>query len=530
MLTNVIFFGTLIVYVIVSFYVARYIKNAKDYYVMGNKATTLWVTGSLTASYTSAVTFVGIAGIEYLNGPPIFLLCYGSWLGMVIAMLYVGRKLRAMGSMTMPDFIQNRYGSTTRVIATIIMIIGLLGYGLVQFMGAGVLLSSLLGMSYESVVLIFAVALILFCAAAGMWSVMVTDTIMLITILMGCFIIAPLLILKTGGFDGITHGLMQKSELFWSAGGAVYKMPMGWTIGQFVLWALFFPVAPWLAMRAFPAKNDFVLMRSISWSTFFATAGVVLLFLGVSSVYLVNPDIKPADQVFIWASQNMVGPILGGVGIAGIMAAILSTSSSIFIATGFALSRDLIERAYSKEFSEKQKISIARIAQVVIGVVILVLTLLKPLAIYWIGAWAGALFATAWMPMMFGGFESKRVTRQGAIASMIVGMFSYIALYQMVKKMKLFALPFNMDPVIVGIVLSGIVLWIVSLMTKPNASDVANYDEMLTQNLSKEAVAFYTYEEIKKEISATKVTAWSLIALSVVFFGYLIIRIVPAVS
>ncbi len=107
-LTNAIFFGTLLLYVIVSFYVTRYIKTSKDYYVMGNRATTLWVAGALTASYTSAVTFVGIAGIEYLNGPPIFLLAYGSWLGMVIAMLYVGRKLRAYGSMTMPDFIQQR--------------------------------------------------------------------------------------------------------------------------------------------------------------------------------------------------------------------------------------------------------------------------------------------------------------------------------------------------------------------------------------------------------------------------------------
>ena len=530
MLTNIVFVGTLIIYVVVSFYLARYIKNAKDYYVMGNRATTLWVAGSLTASYTSAVTFVGIAGIEYLNGPPIFLLCYGSWLGMVIAMLYVGRKLRAMGSMTMPDFIQNRYGDTARVIATIIMIVGLLGYGLVQFMGAGVLLSSILGMSYESVVIIFAVALVLFCAAAGMWSVMVTDTVMLITILLGCFVIAPVLIVKSGGFDGLTLGLMEKNRLFWSSGGAVYKMPTGWTIGQFVLWALFFPVAPWLAMRAFPAKNDFVLMRSISWSTFFATAGVVLLFLGVSAVYLVNPDIKPPDRVFIWASQNMVGSFLGGIGIAGIMAAILSTSSSVFLAAGFALSRDLIERASKKERSEDQKIRVARVAQIVIGVIILIVTLTKPLAIYWIGAWAGALFATAWMPMMFGGFESKRVTRHGAIASMLVGMGSYIILYQLVKKMKLFALPFGIDPVIVAIIISCLVLWIVSIMTKPNASDSANFEEMTTYNLSKEAVTFYSYEEIKKEISTTKVTAWSLIVLSVVFFGYLIIRIVPAVS
>ena len=528
--TNAIFFGTLLLYVVVSFYVTKFIKNSKDYYVMGNKATTLWVAGALTASYTSAVTFVGIAGIEYLNGPPIFLLAYGSWLGMVIAMLYVGRKLRAFGSMTMPDFIQNRYGSTTRIIATVIMIIGLMGYGLVQFMGAGVLLSSITGIPYAGVIIIFAVALIIFCSAAGMWSVVVNDTIMLITILIGCFVVAPLLVVKAGGFEAITTGLMQKNELFWSSGGAVYKMPKGWSIGQLILWMVFFPVAPWIAMRAFPAKDDFVLMRSIAWSTFLATAGVTVLFLGCSAMYIINPEIKPPDQVFIWASQNSVPSILGGIGIAGIMAAILSTAASIFIAAGFGLSRDLFERSSSRTLTDKQKVLYARYAQIFIGLVILVIALLKPLAIYWIGAWAGALFCTSWMPMVVGGFEYRNATRQGAIASMIIGLGSYVLLYQLVKKAKLFQLPLNLDPVIYCLLLSCLVFWFVSKITKPHEMDLASFDSLRNKSLSKDAIESYSSEVLAKEIRNTKLTAWGLILISIVLFGFLIIKIVPAVS
>ncbi len=410
------------------------------------------------------------------------------------------------------------------------MIIGLMGYGLVQFMGAGVLLSSITGIPYTWVVIIFAVALVIFCSAAGMWSVVVNDTIMLITILIGCFVVAPLLVVKAGGFEAITTGLMEKSELFWSSGGAVYKMPVGWTIGQLILWMVFFPVAPWIAMRAFPAKDDFVLMRSIAWSTFMATAGVTVLFLGCSAVFLINPNIKPADQVFIWASQNQVPAFLGGIGIAGIMAAILSTAASIFIAAGFALSRDLFERSTSRTLTEKQKVLYARYAQVFIGLVILVIALTKPLAIYWIGAWAGALFCTSWMPMIVGGFEFKKVTRQGAIASMIVGVGSYVLLYQLVKKAKLFQLPLNLDPVIYCLLLSCLVMWIVSVFTKPNEKDLETFDSLQGISLSKEAIVAYPSDILAKEIRTTKLTAWGLILLSVVFFGYLIIRIVPAVS
>jgi len=530
-MVNFIFWATLILYVIVSIFLARYIKNVKDYYVMGEKANTLWITGSLTASYLSAVTFVGIAGIVYLNGPPIFLLIYGSWIGMVVAILYVGRKLRAYGSMTMPDFIQRRYGTSVSIVATIILIVGLLGYGLVQLMGAGVLLSAVTGTSYTTMIIAFSIALIFFSATAGMWSVVVTDTLMMVTILVGCFVVAPIVVGKAGGFEGITTGLIQKSPLFWSSGGAAFKMPVGWSIGQLVLWAAFFPAAPWIVMRAFPCRNDFVLMRSIAWSTLLATTTVTILFLGVSATYLLNPGIKPADQVFVWACQTQVGAFLGGMGIAGIMAAILSTAATIFIAAGFGLSRDLYERLAAGNVSDKQKIFHARIAQVLVGAIVFVIALYKPLSIYWIGAWSGALFATAWMPMLVAGFEWRRVTRQGAYASMILGMGSYILLYQMVRAWKMFKLPWNLDPIIFGIIISCLIIWIVSLLTKPTKEDLAMYDQLVGIKLSDQTIKIFSAPDaLQKEIGITKKTVWAVIAISIIFFGWLIMKIVPYVS
>jgi sodium/pantothenate symporter len=527
---SIVFWGTLIFYVIISFFLTRYVKNAKDYYVMGEKANTLWITGSLTASYLSAVTFVGIAGLQYLNGPPLFLLIYGSWIGMVVAMLYVGRKLRSYGSMTMPDYIRRRFGGTVSTVATIILIIGLLGYGLVQLMGAGVLLSAVTGSSYTTMIVVFAIALIFFCATAGMYSVVVTDTLMMITILIGCLVIAPAVMINTGGFDGITKGLMNINPLFWSSGGATLKMPVGWSIGQWVLWAVFFPAAPWICMRAFPCKNDFVLMRSIAWSTLIATITVTFLFLGVCAAYLLNPNIKPADQVFVWICQTQVGAVLGGFGIAGIMAAILSPAATIFIAAGFGLSRDLYEKLTVKSLTDEQRVLYARIAQVIIGVAVLVLALMKPLAIYWIGAWSGALFVTGWMPMMVAGFEWRRVTRQGAFASMIVGIASYVLLYQMVKGWKMIKLPWGLDPVIFGLAISCIVLWVVSLLTKPKEEDLAMHDELKGISFSRQTIKSVPPESLQKEISITRWTAWATIIISIVVFGWLIIAIVPAVS
>jgi len=516
-----------------AFLLMRSVKKADDYYVMGHRATTIGLAGLLTASYLSAVTFIGIAGIEYLNGPPIFLIAYGSWIGMVVGFLYVGRRLRAYNALTMPDYIQGRFGSKVRVVATVVLIVGLLGYGVVQMMGAGVLLAAMTGYNYQMAIIIFAVMSIAFCAAAGMYSVLVVNTILMVTILIAMFVASPIFLSLGGGLHGVSAGLFAIDPNFWSAGGRVLHKPMGWTIGQLLLWIFFFMSAPWISAMALPAKNDFVVMRGVLIAVFITTVGVVIVFLGVSAVYNVNPNIKPPDQVFIWASKNLVNPVLGGFALAGVLAAILSTAATLFLGAGFGLSRDLYERYLmdkGRSITDKQKLTYARLAQVVVVAVVTIFALTKPLAVYWVGAWAGALFATAWMPMLIAGFEWKRATRQGVLASIIIGTGSYIFLYQMVSVAKMFALPFNLDPVIFGIIISCASLWIVSLMTQPVESDMKVQVEMKTLSLAKKTIESLTPAKLKKEIFNTKILAWGTMILAVVILGWFIIAIVPKVS
>jgi len=368
---------------------------------------------------------------------------------------------------------------------------------------------------------------------AGMYSVLVVNTILLATILIGMFVASPIFLHQAGGLHGVSAGLFAIDPDFWSAGGRAFHKPMGWTVGQLILWAFFFPAAPWISAMALPAKNDFVVMRAVMLAIFVATVGIVIVFLAVSAVYLINPNIKPADQVFIWASKNLVHPLLGGFALSGVLAAVLSTAATLFLGAGFGLSRDLYER-YKMEkgetLTEKQKVFYARIAQVAVGVTATGFALVQPLAVYWIGAWAGAMFATAWMPMLIAGFEWKRATRQGVVASIVLGAGTYITLYQMVNVGKMFTLPLNLDPVIYAIVVSCLALWLVSLMTQPVESDVKVQEEMKSLVLAKRTMESLTPEALRKEIANTKSIAWGVMILSVVILGWFMIEIIPKVS
>ncbi|WP_375153718.1 hypothetical protein [Anoxybacillus sp. CHMUD] len=80
-------------------------------WVMGEKGSTILIVGTLAATYLSAATLFGIAGISYSEGLLVIaaLESFGAWIGTLLAVIYVGRKLKALNCQTMPDFFEKRF-------------------------------------------------------------------------------------------------------------------------------------------------------------------------------------------------------------------------------------------------------------------------------------------------------------------------------------------------------------------------------------------------------------------------------------
>jgi sodium/pantothenate symporter len=526
-MVETVFFAVLAIYVLVGFVLVRFIDIPEDFYVMDRKAGGVLIAGTLFASYMSASTMMGIAGIVYTEGAVMWLVIYGSWPGLVVGMLYIGRRLRALEDLTMPDYIGDRYQSeAVRAVATVIMIIGLLGYGVIQLMGAGFLLSDVLGVvEYRDIVLLFGGALLIFTVAGGMYSVVVTDTLMGVTMVITGIVLAPVAINAAGGIEALVTLLPEQNPGVWTAGGANLNMPTGWLVGQWVLWFVFIMVAPWIVSRAFPATDDFDLMNGTNISTILATIVITVLFLGVTVTFLLNPGIEPADVVVIWMAQELVDPVVGGLAIAGIMAGILSTTSTIFIYAGFGLSRDLFERVGQQVLSESQRLLAARVAQIVIVVTVTAVALFEPLGIYWLAAWSGALFAVAWTPMIVAGLEWEGANKYGALASMLVGFATYVTLYQLYEVWEMITIPFMLDPVIPALIVSIVLMIGVSKVTETTEEERAFCRELKQRRLAKPTLERYDTTTLRKKYNRTKYIAISFIVIGVLFYGFLMFRV-----
>lgn len=476
-MTVTIFALSIAIYVLAGLWVSRRVQSSDDFFVMGEKASTLLIVGTLAATYLSAVTMLGIAGISYAEGPLVIAAtgAFGAWIGTVLAVLYVGRKLKALGCRTMPDFFRDRFQSkAVTITATIIMIIGLLGYGVIQLIGAGLILSEIMGIPFEYVILIFVAALLVFSALGGMYGVVVTDTLMFFSMLAVSLIVAPYLIGQVGFAD--MKALSDKFSGYWTIAGANDR-PMSFSISQFFVWIIFFTCTPALVSRVFPAKNDFVLIKAGLIGVFLVALMQIPVFLAASAMQVVQPGIEPTDRVMVVAFLEHLPPILGGVGLAALMAAIMSTASTLFVLAGFGLSRDLYENLKSEPISEKQRLFAGRLAQLIIAVIVALIAISRPAAIYWISIFAGAIFGVGWLPTIIAGLEWKRMNHKAALVSMIVGVVSFVGLKEATSRAWV-SLPAIFDPLMVAFALGAVSLIMTALLTRPTEGELAYFQKM----------------------------------------------------
>ncbi|MDX6152555.1 sodium:solute symporter family protein [Marinococcus sp. PL1-022] len=524
-----IFVLVLLLYVVVGALISRRVKNSDDFYTMGGRGSTVLIVGTLAATYLSAATLLGIAGQSYAEGPLVIaaLGSFGAWIGTLLAVVYVGRKMKALKCKTMPDFFDKRFNSKwVSVIAIIIMIVGLIGYGVIQFIGAGLVLSEITGINFQVLIMLFTVALIAFTAFGGMYGVVVTDTLMFFTMLAISVIIAPLII-GQAGFEQM-RGLAETLPNYWTIGGTEERS-IGWSISQFLVWILFFTCMPALVSRVFPAKNDFVILKAAIIGVFFAPFMQLTVFIAAGGMQVLEPNITPTDNAMIVGFMEYTPPAIAGIGLAALMASIMSTASTLFVLVGFALSRDLYERLFEKKLNEKQSLNAARIGQLIVAVVICAIAIAQPSAIYWISIYAGSIFAVGWLPTIVASFEWKKMNSKAASISMVSGTASFIVFGELIRA-GVMTLPTGIDELMLALVVSVVSLIITALLTKPNTHELNYYTEMKNTSMAKQTIQELLaqpggLQKIKKQYKQVIQISVLFTVISIVVWGYFFIKL-----
>jgi len=221
--------------------------------------------------------------------------------------------------------------------------------------------------------------------------------------------------------------------------------------------------------RLFAAKSATVARNSTFIAGVFLIAiSAFPIIIGMGARGLAVEGIEGKDAV-PWAVQTLLNPVLAGIIIAAILAAIMSTADSLLTAATSHIIKDLwIETFHpDDETDERELLKLSRIATVLVGLCALGLGLISDTIVAMLIYAYTMITAGVFVPVL-GGVLWARGTRLGAIAAIVVG--SAIALVGILTGQKIWGMP----PELYAAVGSAIGFIFVSLLTKPESKTLAS--------------------------------------------------------
>jgi sodium/proline symporter len=465
---------------VIGFWVSRRAKTMSDYLIAGKKLGLFVLIFGLMAAFQSGWTWIGLPGALYMTGYPtlIGMITFGGFLGFVISWYLVAVPLRRLadthGAMTLPDALDALYNSRVlRVIAALAILIGSTAFLMAQWAALASLSEQFLGITYKQGVLLMAVVVGVYMVAGGMLASMYTNVVQMIWMLFGSITVFSLTLINGGGANNI-HSIIARAN---PAMLQYYNPSFGFSLVYIWVWIFMFFFThngqPQIAAKCYSAKSTDVMKWSLVIVTITHILGSLVAYSGLQVRALVEQGIIPpldhpdlALPIFIayYTPSVLQGLIAGGV-----FAATMSTAESFVINGSSALIRDIWQKAFSKNISNQ--VLIMRLSSAFIILVSALLALSRPplLAILSAAAWGG--FGATISPALICGIRWRKATREGAIASSIVGITFGFGLY-ILQQLKLTTFLANLPVAGVGLALAFLTMIVVSLFTQNRAATI----------------------------------------------------------
>lgn len=456
--------AVLVLYMIVvlgiGFYMKSRIQNETDYLAAGGKLGVIVGGATLAGTQMSAGTAIGTVGFHYQVGYNFAWIWLAIWASWVIMTIYIAPKMKAFfnsnKALTIPDLLGTRFESNTiRVISVIILMVAFGMTIVAELVGGSYLLNVVFDVPITAGVLIIAAVFIAYTVLGGLIAIAYTDLLQMIVFTVGFAIAVPFAVNHAGGFAALNQNLASIDP-----GLIANGMPSSILVAVGIAFFIMMIGYPIIAIRFYSLKDNKTIRRAVGLAFIFqAIIAVSVAILGVSA-RVIYPDLASPDLASATIAMSLLPPVLGGLLLAAILAAIQSTVSAILLMLGSGISHDIIKQVMKKDLSEKQQLKITRIAVLIMGIVPIPFALYPLPLIQQIWINAAALIGSAFAVSILIGLYWKRATTAGAITSMVGGIVT-ASVWLMLDN------PFGLEAVYISVPVSILGMVLVSLVTKP---------------------------------------------------------------
>lgn len=419
---------------------------------VGSRASTeadFWVAGrdvgpvpngmALASTWISVGSFLGLAGLLYLQGFGALAYVVGWTGGYVLLLVLMASQLQRFGRFTTADLVAERFESRlVRILTALVTIVIAIVYSVAQYQGIGLVFGWIFGMGYTESVVLGAAVVLVYVLLSGMLGVtrnqVVQYVILALAFLLPLFFVAN----RAGYFPLLPHvGYgVAVGEIGSNRAAAWYdplfvapfahRSAFAWIALTFTLMVGTMGL-PHVITRFYTVGNE----RDARWSVVWGLLFIAIIYWAAPAYAVfarvfqagARPSEEVADLVVI-GTTALAGlpPWFSGFLAAGAIAAAFSTTAGLLSVGAAAVSHDLYANVFRRDAGPGERMLVARVATAVLGLVIMVVALRPPGLVAEVVGAAFALAADTLFPVLVLGIWWRRATRAGAVAGLVAGL------------------------------------------------------------------------------------------------------------
>ncbi|GAA3540481.1 sodium/proline symporter PutP [Zobellella aerophila] len=478
--------GTFLVYLIVmmaiGYYAYKRTSDSADYF-LGGRSLGPWPAAiSAGASDMSGWLLLGLPGYAYAAGIESFWLAGGLLLGTWANWMFCAKRLRTYtlevdNAITIPEYLSRRFEDNSKllqIISALVILLFFLFYTSSGLVAGGKLFQTVFGMDYQVAVVVGTLCIVSYTLFGGFLAVSWTDLVQGL-LMAAALMIVPIAAME-GGFGQLGADLHAQNPELLTLWNDIKGEPLSAiAIISLAAWGLGYFGQPHILARfnATRSNGDITTARriAVSWS-FLSMAGALMVGL-VGLLYVQNnigEELADAETIFMVLVNAVFHPVIAGILLAAILAAIMSTADSQLLVSSSALAEDFYKQVFPGA-SSKSLVNIGRFAVIALAVVALLLAMNPDSTVLGLVSYAWAGFGAAFGPALLFSLYWRSMNRNGALAGVLVGGVTVVVWKQISGGI------FDIYEIVPGFIFASIAIVLVSKLTgAPKASVTKTFD------------------------------------------------------
>ncbi|MDL2297995.1 sodium:solute symporter family protein [Synergistaceae bacterium OttesenSCG-928-D05] len=450
----------LVIMLVVGMVAGKKAKADKDGFLLaGRQLPIIVLVGTLLATWFGGGTVVGGANFVYKMGPWAGIFFFIGAPAGAIVLMSLAPKIRELSKYTVPEILERTYGSKTRLLASICVLLAYTGIVSYNFTGAAYIVNLVTGFDQSYSVIIAAFIMVFLAVTAGMNSVAWTDALSagLIFFGMGCGLYFA--VSSAGGYSSAYAALTPAQSSV--TGGLTLTQLAGYSLPLFFLY-----MGDQNQLQRYGCAKTPAEARKSAQMLFCGMLVVIFMVISYCLCAIKLLPGIPGDTAIMRMAIDYVPYIFGAPILCACVAFLVTTGDSFILSASTNIMIDIVQKYFKPDMTDAQLVKGTRYTIIGVGIFSYVMAVYLP-EVLAMQMYSYSIYGAGVTIPLLGAFLWKKVSPAGGMASVITGGAA-ILLWDMFLKR-----PYGLNGIVVAVPLAVAALIVFSLMVpgKPQTEE-----------------------------------------------------------